>query len=243
MHKPFSCAVVLTFLICAIWPRASSGQSSLPRIAVGGKVSTLGIGVEGATAVTARSNVRYGFNFFNYDRVFHKRGITYDGQLELRSLQITYDQYLFSGFHVSPGLLAYNGTKIDATASVPAGQSFSLGGATYFSGQTNPINGTADMTVRKSAPMVLFGFGNVLPRSGRHLGFNVDTGVVFQGSPTTTLNLGGNACFVSPTIGCVNAATDPNVQNSVHAEQAKLNGDLEPFKYYPVLSFEVSWKW
>jgi len=241
MRLLFSWMVVFALSLCTIWSDSSFGQS-LPRFGAGVNVSTLGIGIQGATAVTQRSNVRYGFNFYNYERTSHKRGITYDGNLKLRSLEITYDQYLFSGFHVSPGILAYNGTEIDAVASVPAGQSFSLGGTRFFSGQTNPIGGTAAMTVRKTAPMVLFGFGNPLPRSGRHLGFNVEAGVVFQGSPITKLNLTGTACLVNPTTGCLNAATDPTVQSSIHAEQAKLNSDLQPFQYFPVLSAGLSWK-
>ena len=36
-------------------------------VGVGVKVSTLGLGVEAATAVTEHSNVRAGFNGFNYD--------------------------------------------------------------------------------------------------------------------------------------------------------------------------------
>ena len=144
---------------------------------------------------------------------------------------------------VSPSLLAYNGNHIDASAAVPAGQSFSLGGNTYYSGQTNPIGGTGEMHVRNVAPAILFGFGNLVPRSGRRLGVNFDAGVVFQGSPTTKLNLTGSACIVNPTTGCLNAASDAIVQQSIHNEQAKLNSDLEPLKYFPVLSIGVSWKW
>ena len=242
MRMSYSWIAVFAFWMFTGWPDSSFGQSSLPRFGVGVDVSTLGIGVQGATAVTQRSNVRYGFNIFNYSRTSRTRGITYDGDLKLRSLEITYDQYLFSDFHVSPGLLAYNGTEIDAVASVPAGQSFSLGGTRFFSGQTNPIGGTGAMTLRKTAPLILFGFGNPLPRSGGHLGFNVEAGVVFQGSPTTKLNLTGTACLVNPTTGCMNAAASPIVQNSIQAEQAKLNSDLNAFQYFPVLSAGLSWK-
>jgi hypothetical protein len=86
------------------------------------------------------------------------------------------------------------------------------------------------------------GYGNLVPRNNRHLGFNVEAGVVFQGTPTTKLNLTGNACVVNSTTGCLNAATDPTVQANVRNEQAKLNKDVEPFQYYPVLSVGVSWK-
>ena len=209
---------------------------------IGAKVSTLGIGGEFGMSVTPRSNVRVGFNYFTYSRTSNKRGITYNGDLDLRSLQITYDQYLIGGLHISPALLPYNGTHIDANAAVPPGQSFTLGGVTYFSGATNPISGTAKMNIRKTAPAVFLGYGNIVPRSGRHLGFNVEAGVVFQGTPTTKLALTGNACVVNPTTACLNAGTDATVQANVQSEQAKLNHDLQPLQYYPVVSAGISWK-
>jgi hypothetical protein len=234
--------LTIAFCLCTIFTRSSFGQGTSPETGIGAKVSTLGVGVEAGMSLTRHSNVRVGFNFFNYSKTSHAHGITYDGDLDLRSLQITYDQYLIGGLHVSPSLLAYNGNHIDASAGVPAGQSFSLGGTRYFSGAANPVAGTGTVHVRTVAPAVFLGMGNIVPRSAMHVWFNVEGGVVFQGTPTTKLNLGGTACLVNPTTGCLNAGTDPTVQANVQNEQAKLNKDLEPLKYYPVLSVGISWK-
>jgi hypothetical protein len=232
----------IALFAAALFPVLAFGQDSLPRIGAGVKVSSLGIGFEGTTAVTRTSNARVAFNFLNYNRTLNKDGVTYNAGVGFRSLQFTYDQYFFKGLHVSPGLLAYNGTHADGNVFVPAGQSFSLGGARYFSGQTDPVDGTSRVDFRTAAPLVMIGFGNPLPRSGRRFGFNVDVGVVFQGSPHTMLGLTGTACAAGPTTGCVNAATDPVVQSNVQAEQMKINNDLDPLKYYPVLSVGVSWR-
>jgi hypothetical protein len=230
--------MVLLSVMC--FGQDSSNLSS--RVALGAKFSSLGIGIEGAVGLTSRSNVRGAFNFFNYDRTFANDGVIYGGQLGWRSVQIVYDQYVFKGFHLSPGLLAYNGNHMDGSASVPPGQSFNLANVRYFSGQGNPITGAARMDFRKTAPMVLFGVGNPLPRSGRRFGFNVDAGIAFLGSPSTTLSFTGNACAISPTAGCVNAATDPTVQANVQAQQAKVNSDLKSLQYYPIISIGVSWR-
>ena len=90
--------------------------------------------------------------------------------------------------------------------------------------------------------MILFGFGNLLPRSQRHFGVNFEAGVVFEGSAKVKLNLGGNACLTSQQVGCVNAATDTTVQSSLLSEQSKLNNDVGPFQYYPVISLGFSYK-
>ena len=242
MKTYFLMLIICALCVCFVFSNSSYAQGTSTEVGIGAKVSTLGIGGEAGISVTRRSNVRVGFNYFTYSRTFHKRGITYNGDVDLRSLQITYDQYLIGGLHISPGLLPYNGTHIDANAGVPRGQSFTLGGVTYFSGQTNPISGTGVMNIRKVAPAVFLGYGNIVPRSGRHLGFNVEAGVVFSGTPTTKLALTGTACVVNPTTGCLNAATDPTVQANVRNEQAKLNSDLQPFQYYPVVSAGISWK-
>jgi hypothetical protein len=242
MKNYFLSLIVVALCLCSIYTQPSFGQGEFPGIGIGAKVSTLGVGVEGGIRVTSRSNARVGFNFYNYSKTSHSHGVAYDGDLDFRSLQFTYDQYLIGGLHVSPSLLAYNGTHADATANVPAGQSFTLGGTRYFSGAADPIAGTGTMNVRKVAPAVFIGIGNIVPRNGRRLGFNVEGGVVFQGTPTTKLSLGGTACLVNPTTGCLNAATDPTVQANVQNEQAKLNNDLEPFKYYPVVSVGISWQ-
>src|SRR4051812_11333201 len=102
-------ATAFAVCLCTIFSSRSFAQASLSEIGVGAKFSTLGIGAEGAIGVTDRSNVRVGFNFFNYSRTLTKHGIHYDGDVDLRSLQITYDYYLLRGVHVSPSLLAYNG--------------------------------------------------------------------------------------------------------------------------------------
>ena len=231
----FAAAIFLT-------PLGLSGQE-LPRFAAGAKVSSLGYGFEGTTALTENSNLRGGFNFFNFNRGYDNDGIHYDGNLHFRSVQVTYDQYLYSGFHVSPGLLLYNGNKVSSTASVPAGQSFSLGDTTYYSGQTNPISGLASLDLgRKVSPLLMVGAGNPLPRNGRRLGFTVDFGVAFQGSPKSMLGIAGTACTVSPTTGCLNAATDPTVQSNVLKEQSQLDDDLKELRYYPILSFGISWR-
>ena len=240
--KPRSFLMIpISIALSAMMANLSFAQTSF---GVGLTASTLGAGVQAAVSVSKYSNIRGGFNAFNYTDNFTKDGVNYSGTLKLRSAQVTYDQYFprLGGFHVSPGALIYDDNAGNAAASVPAAQSFTLGGTTYYSGSTNAVNGTGAITFSKAAPMVLFGFGNLLPRSNRHFGVNFEAGVVFQGSPNAKLNLTGTSCLINATTGCVNAATDPGVQSNVQSEQNKLNNDLSPFKYYPVISIGFSYK-
>src|ERR1700704_2453428 len=131
-------------------PRAKQSSEGRIPIGVGVKVTTLGIGGEVAVAVSHRSNVRFGFNAFSYGDTFVKDGVTYKGNLDLRSAQASYDLFLSRWFHVSPGVLVYNGNKVSANASVPGGQSFTLSNTNYVSAAADPITGIGKLTVYKA---------------------------------------------------------------------------------------------
>jgi hypothetical protein len=212
-------------------------------VGVGIKASTLGAGIDFAVPVTRRTNLRVGVNGLNYNRTFDKDDITYKGKLALRSVQMTYDVFPFAGsFHLSPGLLVYNGTKVTADASVAGGKSFDLGDDTFVSSSTDPITGTGNLKIRKAAPMFLFGFGNLVPRKhSRHFTASIEAGVVFQGTPKVGLNFGGSGCD-STGLNCSPVASDPTFQTQLVNEQNKLNHDIEPFKFYPVISFGFGYR-
>jgi hypothetical protein len=219
------------------------GVGGRPNFAVGVKVSSLGIGGEFGVSMTRFLDFRAGFNAFNFSHTFKNNGIDYDGTLQLRSAQALVDIKPFSDwFHISPGVLFYNGNQITAKTTVPAGQVFDLGDVSFKSNPANPIGGTGKLTVPKAAPMVLFGFGTLVPHK-HHFTFYNDIGVVFQGSPKTTLNLTGSACDAVTGLGCVNAATDPTVQAQVLAEQTKINKDTTIVKFYPVFALGFGFRW
>jgi len=208
-------------------------------LAVG--VSTLGAGIQAATAVTQHSNVRVGFNYFKYSASFDKDGVAYNGTLKLQSAELLYDQYIGGGFHVSPGVVLYDGNQGTATASVPGGQSFTLGGVTYYSDSANPVSGTGTIAAKKAAPEILMGFGNLLPRSSRHFTANFEFGAIFQGSPNAKLNLNGGTCD-TPGKSCQSISSNPTIQGNIQSEQTKINNALKVFKYYPVVRLSLGYK-
>jgi hypothetical protein len=240
MRNRFLLATPVVLCVAGLLPLSCSAQT-LPKFGFAVGVSTLGAGIQAATAVTQRSNVRFGFNYFKYSASFDKDGVAYNGTLKLQSGELLYDQYIAGGFHVSSGVMFYDGNKGTATASVSGGQSFRLGGATYYSDSTNPVGGTGTIAARKTAPEILLGFGNLLPRSGRHFTANFEFGVVFQGSPKATLNLNGSTC-ATPGKSCQNISANPTIQSDIQSEQTKINKDLSVFKYYPVIRLTFGYK-
>jgi len=230
-------------------PSSRPGKSATPdrgsdlgKVGVGVRISTLGVGFETGVALTHKLNVRGGANFFSYNRTFNYNGISYKGNLDFRNGDLLVDWFPFGKvFHLSGGALIYNGNKINASANAPAGESFSLGATTYYSGNTNPITGTGKLSFRKAAPEVLFGFGNLVPRT-RHFSFGFDAGVAFVGLPQTKIALQGTACTDPLQTNCVDAATDPTVQSNILAQQNKLNSKGKYAQYWPILSMGFGYR-
>jgi hypothetical protein len=212
-------------------------------VGVGVKVSLLGAGAEAAVRVTHHSNVRAGFNMINYSRGFNKDGIVYAGQLDFKTFEAHYDIFPWAkSFHISPGVLVYAADPITATASVPGGQSFTLGGVNYYSDPSDPVRGNGSIKFNKAAPMLTVGWGNLVPRSeNKHISVPFEIGVAFQGSPKANLALAGSVC--DPTgLNCRSAATDPTVQSNVVSEQNKVNNSMSFFKAYPIISVGFGYK-
>ena len=241
-------AALLLAMLALFSPSLGFAQSgsgaAASKIGAQVKISTLGIGGELGFQVHRRANVRAGFNIFNYDHAFNKDGITYAGKLTLRSMTANFDWYLLGPLHIGPGVLLYNGFHGSAIAAVPGGSTLTLGNTTYESSTTAPLNGSLALGVNRVAPELLIGVGNLVPRSDRHFTVNFDLGVVFQGSPNSILILSGFACAPPNSTGptCVNAGTNPIVQANVKSQEDKLNSDLSAFKYYPVISFGIGYK-
>lgn len=223
-------------------PAAPPSHPLPSRIAVGVKVSLLGAGIEVATPVTYHTNVRFGFNAFSYGRGFSNDGINYNANLSFRSAETHFDWFPFAGgFHLSPGVMVYNGNKVTANASVAGGQQFTLNNVSYISSDATPVSGTGTVDFNKVAPTFLLGWGNLLPRSHRHFSVPFEVGVVVAGSPKTTLNLTGFACD-STGVNCQSVATNSTIQSNVIAQQTKLNNDMSFFKAYPVISLGFGYK-
>jgi hypothetical protein len=216
-----------------------SGQTAFSRMGIGVKISTLGAGIEVATPLARKFNLRGGFNMFRYSRPITNNGIHYTGQLQFQSAEAHLDWFLLGGFHVSPGVLFYNGNRLTATASVPGGQTFTVGGTSYESDPAAPINGTGKMDFVKVSPSIMLGIGNLIPRNGRHFSFLFEVGGAYQGSARVALNLAGNICAPGNLATCRSIASDSTAQANILAQQVKIQNDVNPYRFFPVLSLGV----
>jgi len=241
-HKSITRVTVLWS--CALLNIGVSGQEPQAPVKhfsfeVGVKFSTLGAGIDATLPLTYRSNLRIGFNAFNYSLNDSVDGIFYSGKISFRSLQATYDWFPGQGtFRLSPGLLVYNGNRLTANASVAAGRTFTLQNTNYVSDPANPVHGNASVDFFKVNPMMLAGWRNVIPRM-RRVEIPFEFGIIYDGTPRASLDLSGTAC--DPTgANCRNIGTDPTIQSNMHYVQDQFKRKVSPYKVYPVVSIGLS---
>jgi hypothetical protein len=206
--------------------------------AVGFKASTLGAGFEIATPLAGRINLRSGFNFFAFNDPFSIDGVNYTARLHLQSSQTTLDWFV-GGFHISPGIL-YVKNSMSAPAFVGPGQTFVLGTQTFLNSVDDPVTGTSSVIFpRTFAPLLLLGYGNLLPRSGEHLSLPVEVGVAYTGDAQINVSLNGTACV---TNGCVNFSQNADAQKFLKQEIQILNEDLKHYPVFPIVSVGLAYR-
>ncbi|MEJ2688032.1 MAG: hypothetical protein P8124_12705, partial [Gammaproteobacteria bacterium] len=199
-------------------------------VAVGGKVGSLGLGLEVAAALSPAVNARLGVNGFNYSRETTQSGVDYHAKLKLSTAAVDLDWYPMHGaFRTTVGL-AYNRNEADLSGR-PTNSQFVINGVTYQATDVAALDGS--VTFRKLAPYVGIGWGNpVAP--GKGWGFAADVGVLYQGSPQVGLNV---TCGTG-----LNAAMCTQLQSDTEQERAQLASDLSRYKWYPVVSVGVSYR-
>jgi hypothetical protein len=220
----------------------SGGSVPFSGLAVGVKFGVAGIGFDVATPLIRQSlNLRGGASFLSYTpSTITTDNLNINGNIKFQNSAIMVDYFPFHGrFRISGGMTIYNNTGLTATLSVPTGQSFTVGGVDYYSDPRNPLSGSGVFNFGgKTAPRVTIGSGNMLPKKGRFT-FQSELGVEFFSQPTVLYHFTGNGCPAanSPESNCAPIPTS-NVLN----EQNKLQNDLSDLRFFPVLSFGLSYR-
>ena len=212
------------------------------QVAVIGKVGLLGIGVELATPLGRHFNFRAGSNFFHYTDNLTQSGVHYQARLSFTSAEASFDWYPWGrSFHISPGALIYENSSVFAHGEVPGGDSFTVNGTNYVSSPMDPVRGSAQIQLARCAPILTIGWGNPIPRSGRHFSFPFEVGFVYMGDPMVNLNFAGTACNASGQ-GCEQVTKDSTFQSNVNADRVKLQKDANYARFYPVISIGYSYR-
>lgn len=232
-------SLVLGAALLALASAHALAKSSGPEAGVAFKFGVLGAGVDVAVPVGNKVNIRGGFSGFSLSHEFEDDGLVLDANLRLRSASAHLDWFPFGGgFHLSPGVMFYNGNELQATVRANGSSTFDLGGRTYRSNPANPVTGTASVVFERVASSLMMGWGNAAPRTKRW-SVPFELGVVFSKAPTATLGLSGGVCDASGVF-CRSVAADAGVQADVRTQEADINDAIDILRFIPVLS--IGWR-
>jgi hypothetical protein len=223
-------------------PAVAEGPSTRPfrALSIGFTANTLGAGFELATPLSRSLNLRSGINLFSFTYPFNVDNVNYNSNFRLRSSTSTIDWFPgHRSFHISPGIL-YSRNALNAIVSVGPGQTFELGDQSFINSVNDPVGGAATVVFpHQIAPMLMIGFGNIIPRTGRHFSIPFEIGAAYTGSPRIDVNLNGTACT---TDGCVNFASNAEAQASLKQEISDINEDLKRIPVYPIVSLGFAYR-
>lgn len=219
-------------------------EESKPGIAVSLKAGTLGAGVELDYGINENFNIRLQLNSFSFDDTFDEDGIEYAGELKLSSIGLIADWRPFSGVFKLSGGVYSNQNEINAGAFSRGNTEFEIGEFLYAGSASDPLTLSAQIELGSGTAGYLgFGWGNSYS-SG--LSFSVDLGVLFSGSPKANISASGTAYRVDNpdvTFDVEGLSAEAQIfRDEIEAERVSLQGDLDEFKYYPVLSLGLGYR-
>ncbi len=184
-------------------------------------VGTLGVGADIATSFGSRIGLRSGVNFFPTDIDATVSGVPYQIDLASPTFTAMIDLYLLGPRRVSGGAIY---TTDDIVLAGEITGPVDINGSTYSPAQIGIITGT--ILTNELSPYAGIGLGN--PGRSR-LGFFLDLGVAFHGTPGFTLTaVGGSANNLL------------QFQSDLNAEAQSIQDDLANITVYPVVTIGFS---
>lgn len=219
-------AKLLVLALCGSF--ASAAQADGMGVYLNGGTTGFGLGLTGG--VSQDVTVRLSYDTWKRTFTQNNSNGNYNVDLKLKNISALLDWYPFGGvFRTTLGLVA-NGNKADLTATSVSG-TYTFNGVTYTASDVGSYAG--EVKFNSTAPYLGIGWGNPVAKD-KTWGFVSDVGVIFQGSPKVT-----------STVTCSATLTPSQcaqLQSDVAAGATKLEEDLKNYKYYPVISIGLSYR-
>lgn len=213
MDKKLNAILLLILLVLL---SCGAGCADSGGLAISGKTGTLGLGGELTTGIAPNVNARAGLNTLDFDFDGEIEDIEYDIGLDFSSFSALVDWYIFdSSFRISGGIVSLNHElALDATPN----ENVDIGDREYTPAEIGTLSGSVE--IDDVAPYIGIGWGNTLGRNKRW-GFYTDLGVAFAGSLDVKLSATGAGADLAANLA---------------KEEDEIQDELDAFKFYPVLS-------
>ncbi len=226
--KTFPLAAMPLFMILILTAMAPAARAATGDIALGARISSLGIGPDLTIGLSHQLNIRVAGHWGSYDIDGTSEDIDYECDLELLSGLVSAEWFPLKGrsFHLVAGAL-FNGNNLEARGETSPYRSYTLGGTDYSGTDIGRLQGDIDYNL--IAPYVGLGWGNPVHKDSNWT-FFLDLGVAYQGAADVRLTASGAV------------ASDPEFQRNLQQEEEDLEDDLDRFNYYPVVALGLTYK-
>lgn len=205
----------------------AAGEEEKRPLALAGKLSTLGLGVELIMPVTDEFNLRIGLNGATFDAQSWGEDLGYNLDARWLSTQAVLDWHpLAEGRLRICGGLMVNGNHLEIEAETKSGQSYTLGDNTYTAEQLGVLDGHIDFNA--ICPYLGLGWGEAIG-SGRRWSFLFEAGVVFQGGPRVSLD-------------STNPQNIDELAADLAQEEERLGENLGWLEFLPLISLGLSYR-
>jgi len=223
-------------LVSAVAASLAFAENSvvLDNASLGIQAGTIGIGLDYSKKLKALGNktiLKIAASGFSYNYNYDDTDVSYDTDLKLANIGLLLDYHPFSnGFYLSAGAY-YNGNGIDFKAT-PTDGTYEINDNTYNATDIGYLKGETNFN--KFAPFIGVGYDNSIFGNGS-LFFSSKLGAIYQGSPNIDL-VGVCGSAIKGTAQC------DELQNDIEIEQQTLNDDADSFKWWPVISVGLTYK-
>ena len=196
-------------------------------IALGAKIGTAGVGIEGRAPIADNLYGRFGVNYLHYNHSLDNGALNYKGKLTLLTVPLMLDYHPFdnSGFRVSAGI-AYNGNKITATAK--PNKTVTLYGEEYDPEDLGTVKSKLTLG-SKIAPIVSIGYDSSFT-SDSSWSFNAEAGVMYSGKSKIKVSATGDL------------ANDRDAMNNLNRDANKSLDKVKKYlKFFPIVSIGLKY--
>ena len=194
------------------------------------KAGTLGTGIDLTYNINEKINTRFNFNKGKIGFDFEESGVDYSGNFNASTAGGLVDYYPnANNFRLTTGLYV-NQNELNLSA---------VGGDGLTIGDNIPllegIQLDLDVSFKKLVPYLGLGWGDAI-KEGSDWQFDLDVGVLFQGSAESNLELSG------ATYDDLLPLLQQWLQDALIEEENNINDELKDFKLYPVISVGVGYR-
>jgi hypothetical protein len=204
-------------------PNSTPAQPKKWAIGVHAQAATTGfLGFDAGYKFSPNLHARLGLNTGGFKYNISNSDIDYNASFQPTNIHLLGDYFPFGGGLRFTGGLVIQNNRFTATAKSNSNDKININGTNYPASSVGTLEGQGSFS-NSIAPYLGIGIGT--PISGG-LGFNIDAGVMFSGSPKISLS----------------APTAPQaIQNELKIQEQKTNEDIKSFNIYPVISIGFSY--